>query len=548
MGILYLCTPFSRVGADILEELGVAAYKTGSGELTNLPLIEHIARKGKPMIVSTGMCTIEEVGETVALLKKLNTPFALTHCVSAYPTPYDRVNLGMIGKYRELFSVPVGLSDHSRGIYTAIGAVALGACVVEKHFTLDRQQPGPDHPVSIEPDELRELVTGVDAVFRARGADREIFPEEQEIVAWARESVVSEVPIPRGSVITKEMVWVKRPSPGPGVVAAKDLGKVIGKVAQVDIPKDSQIRWEQLNAMKPRKIAVVSEARATYGYIKNVMHLIERSEQLELQLIVTGMHLLKEYGSSIDEILRDGFKPAARVDMYVGGDTPTAWSKSLGVEIQGLAQVFDMLKPDLLLVAGDRAEILAATVTAAYMNIPVAHIQSGDLSGHIDGSARHAITKLAHIHLPACEDSAERVRKMGEESWRIFNVGAPQLDDVVHGKKLARPELSRMFGVDFDQPVLLIIQHAVLAEVHLAKKQMEETLAAVKDSRHPALVIYPNVDAAGQEIISVIRQYEQVPTIKTFKNVERECIFELADRGLCFDRELQRRHSGSAVI
>jgi GDP/UDP-N,N'-diacetylbacillosamine 2-epimerase (hydrolysing) len=203
--------------------------------------------------------------------------------------------------------------------------------------------------------------------------------------------------------------------------------------------------------MKPRKIAVLSEARATYGYVKRVMHLIEQSERLELQLIVTGMHLLKEYGSSINEIVRDGFTPAARVDMYVGGDTPTAWSKSLGVEMQGLAQVFDMLKPDLLLVAGDRAEILAATVTAAYMNIPVAHIQSGDLSGHIDGSARHAITKLAHIHLPACEDSAERVRKMGEEPWRIFNVGAPQLDDVVHGKKLDRNELAKRFGVDFDQ-------------------------------------------------------------------------------------------------
>ena len=190
-------------------------------------------------------------------------------------------------------------------------------------------------------------------------------------MAWARESVVSEVPIPRGSVITKEMVWVKRPSPGPGVVAAKDLGKVIGKVAQGRYSQGQPDSLGAVERMKPRKIAVVSEARATYGYIKKVMHLIERSEQLELQLIVTGMHLLKEYGSSIDEILRDGFKPAARVDMYVGGDTPTAWSKSLGVEIQGLAQVFDMLKPDLLLVAGDRAEILAATVTAAYMNIPL---------------------------------------------------------------------------------------------------------------------------------------------------------------------------------
>ena len=279
--------------------------------------------------------------------------------------------------------------------------------------------------------------------------------------------------------------------------------------------------------MNKRNIAVVSEARATYGYIRRLMQLIQRSERLELQLIVTGMHLLKEYGFSVDEIMRDGFTPAARVDMYVGGDSPTAWSKSLGVEMQGLAQVFDMLKPDLVLVAGDRAEILAATVTAAYMNIPVAHIQSGDLSGHIDGSARHAITKLAHVHLPSCEDSAERVRKLGEEPWRIFNVGAPQLDDVIHGKKLGRDELARMVTFDFSKPVLLVIQHPVLAEVHLARKQMEETMAAVGDSGHQAVVIYPNVDAAGREIISVIEQYRDRPTIRAFRNLDREVFLSL---------------------
>lgn len=279
--------------------------------------------------------------------------------------------------------------------------------------------------------------------------------------------------------------------------------------------------------MKKRKIAVVSEARATYGYIRRLMQLIQRSDRLELHLIVTGMHLLKEYGHSVDEMIRDGFTPAARVDMYVGGDSPTAWSKSLGVEIQGLAQVFDMLKPDLMLVAGDRAEILAATVTAAYMNIPVAHIQSGDLSGHIDGSARHAITKLAHVHLPSCEDSAERVRRLGEEPWRIFNVGAPQLDDVVHGKTLDHGELARLVACDFSKPVLLVIQHPVLAEVHLARKQMEETMAAVRESGHQALVIYPNVDAAGREIISVIEHYRDNATIRAFRNLDREVFLSL---------------------
>ena len=246
LGIMYLCTPFSRVATDTLTDLKVDAFKTGSGELTNLPLIEHIAKKGKPMIVSTGMCTIEEIAETVALIKDIGTPLVLTHCVSAYPTPYDRVNMGLIQKYQELFEVPVGLSDHSMGIYTGIGAAALGACVIEKHFTLDRMQKGPDHQVSIEPDELDDLCKGVDAVFRARGAERKIFPEEEQIVAWARESVVSEVPIAKGTVITKDMVWVKRPSPKQGSIAAKDLKKVIGKTAKTDIPKDVQLRWDQL--------------------------------------------------------------------------------------------------------------------------------------------------------------------------------------------------------------------------------------------------------------------------------------------------------------
>ncbi len=246
LGITYICTPFSRDGADILEELDVAVYKTGSGELTNLPLLEHIARKKKPMIISTGMCTVEEITETVNLIKDVGTPFMLTHCVSVYPCPYHLVNLKMIPKYMDLYKVPVGLSDHSRSIYTALGAVALGACLVEKHFTLDKMQKGPDHPSSIEPFELAELVKGAEAVFLALGDEKQVFPQEEPILAWARESVVTEKEIAKGSTITPEMVWVKRPAPGPGVVPAKDLDKVIGTIAKVDLPKDVQVKWEHL--------------------------------------------------------------------------------------------------------------------------------------------------------------------------------------------------------------------------------------------------------------------------------------------------------------
>jgi len=247
LGIMYLCTPFSRKGVDILEELDVDFYKTGSGEMTNLPLIEYIAKKGKPMIISTGMSNIDEVQETVDLVKSIGTPLVITHCTSAYPCPYDRINLGMIPEYRKRFQIPIGLSDHSRGIYTALGSVSLGAAVIEKHFTLDKMQKGPDHPSSIEPNELGELVKGARAVFLAKGKEKRIYPEEEQIIAWARESVVSEIEIRAGEVIKENMVWVKRPSPGPGVVPAKELKKVIGKIAKRVIAKDTQIKWEDLS-------------------------------------------------------------------------------------------------------------------------------------------------------------------------------------------------------------------------------------------------------------------------------------------------------------
>ena len=246
LGIDYLCTPFSAAAADVLDEMNIVAFKTGSGELTNIPLQKHIAKKGRPMIVSTGMALVEEIAETVNALKSVGAPLILTHCVSAYPCPYNRVNIGNVPRYRQLFQVPVGLSDHSLGIYTALGAVALGACVVEKHYTLSKLQKGPDHAVSLEPYELGELVKGCRAVWEARGSKREIFPEEEPIIAWARESVVSITDIPKGNAITPEMVWVKRPSPTNGGIPAKDLEKVVGRIAKNDIARDRQILWQDL--------------------------------------------------------------------------------------------------------------------------------------------------------------------------------------------------------------------------------------------------------------------------------------------------------------
>ncbi len=274
--------------------------------------------------------------------------------------------------------------------------------------------------------------------------------------------------------------------------------------------------------MSQRKVAVITATRATYGYNRRIMKLVHQSNQLELAVIVTGMHLLKEYGLTVQEVEGDGLPIVARVDMVVGGDTPTAWAKSLGVCIQGMAQVYDMIKPDIVLVSGDRGEMLAATVTAVYMNMPVAHLQSGDRSGHIDGSARHSITKLCHIHFPSCEDSAKRVERMGEEPWRIFNVGAPQLDEVVNGPGLDSLALAHKLGLNLEEPTIIVLQHPILVELGQTREQMVETMEAIKEVGLQTAVIYPNVDAAGQEIINVIREYEYLPFIKTFHNLKRQ--------------------------
>lgn len=243
-GILFLSTPFSREAADQLEALGVPAYKIGSGEITNLPLIEHVAKKGKPMIVSTGMTELEEVGDTVELIQSYGVPLILLQCTSTYPTAYPDVKLGAIPLLRELFGVPVGLSDHSIGIYTALGAVAKGACVLEKHFTLDRRSPGPDQSLSIEPPELRELVRGAEAIYQALGSEKVIIPKERPVVGFARASVVVIKPVAVGERLTEANLWVKRPADGE--IPAKEYKKVLGKTAKVAMAPDYQVRWSDV--------------------------------------------------------------------------------------------------------------------------------------------------------------------------------------------------------------------------------------------------------------------------------------------------------------
>ncbi len=240
-GMIYLCTPFSRAAALRLERIGVGAYKIGSGECNNYPLVSLIASFGKPVILSTGMNDLISIEPAVAILRQAGVPFALLQCTSMYPTPYEKVRLGALPALRERFpDAAIGLSDHSLGNYTCFGATALGASILEKHFTSDKSWPGPDVPISIDPAELRDLIAGSRAIHAAMGGTKDILPEEQPTIDFAYASVVSIRDISAGEVVSRENIWVKRP--GTGEILAAEYESLIGKVARRAIARDTQIR------------------------------------------------------------------------------------------------------------------------------------------------------------------------------------------------------------------------------------------------------------------------------------------------------------------
>lgn len=237
--ILFLSTPFSIEAVDRLEKIHVPAYKIGSGELTNFPLLKRIVKTRKPVILSSGMSTMSEIEKTVLFFKKYRTPLILLQTTSVYPSDYKDINLGVIEQFEKKFNIPIGISDHSPGIYAALGAVAKGACLVEKHFTLDKSLPGPDQKLSLEPNEFSELVKGCNAVKLALGNEKKILKNEKPILKFARESVVSSQKILKGEKLSEKNITVKRPATGE--IPAKDFYKIIGKKAKKEINKDVQL-------------------------------------------------------------------------------------------------------------------------------------------------------------------------------------------------------------------------------------------------------------------------------------------------------------------
>lgn len=244
-GMIFLSTPFSRAAANRLEEMDVQAYKIGSGECNNYPLIEHVASFGKPMIVSTGMNNIDSISKTVSILEKYKVQYALLHCTNVYPTPPELVRLGGMQELKEKFpNAVIGLSDHTLNNNACLAATALGASILERHFTDKKSREGPDIICSMDPEELKQLIIGSTEIYKMRGGRKEAAKEEQPTIDFAFATVVTTQPLSKGDILTKENIWVKRP--GIGQIKAEHYETLLGRVVLRDVPVDEHLSWKDV--------------------------------------------------------------------------------------------------------------------------------------------------------------------------------------------------------------------------------------------------------------------------------------------------------------
>ena len=269
-----------------------------------------------------------------------------------------------------------------------------------------------------------------------------------------------------------------------------------------------------------RKILYISGTRADYGLMKSVLKAIDEHPELELEIAAMGMHMMEEFGMTINEIKKDGFR-IHEIDATYEKDSKKSMANFIGKTIQLLTDRVEEIDPDIILLLGDRGEMLAGAIVGAYLTIPVAHLHGGDITSTVDELARHAITKLASIHFPATQESAERIKKMGEDPLSIFVVGAPGLDTILNAELIEREEISKKYNLDSSKPILLVVQHPVTVEVKDAADQMRETLEAISELKFQTVLTYPNADAGGRKMIEVIKEYEGFSFIMTFKSIPR---------------------------
>jgi GDP/UDP-N,N'-diacetylbacillosamine 2-epimerase (hydrolysing) len=275
-----------------------------------------------------------------------------------------------------------------------------------------------------------------------------------------------------------------------------------------------------------RKILVLSGKRGGYGAMKPMLRLLRDSPEIDLQLVLTDQHVSAKFGNTIKEVESE-FKVAAVIDIEQKDDLGVSRSEALGLGMQRMSRVLENLSPDLCVLYGDRGEVTTAALAATIMGVPIAHIQGGDVSGSVDEQMRHAITKLSHLHFPSNKESAERIRKMGEEDWRIQVVGDNHIDLIVAGEFHSKQEVAEQLNLDLSKPVIVVLQHSETTQPKLAHQQMTETLMAVKKTGNQAIVVYPCSDPGYEGILRAINELALPPQFQLHKNLEASLFWGL---------------------
>lgn len=270
-----------------------------------------------------------------------------------------------------------------------------------------------------------------------------------------------------------------------------------------------------------RKICVVTGSRAEYGVLYHTLKRIDESKDLELLLVATGMHLSKEFGYTVDEIIKDGFLPTDRIEMLMSSNTTVGIGKSIGIGVIGFTDCLKRIDPDIMLIVGDRYEIFAAAIAAMAINLPIAHISGGEITEFaIDEQIRHAITKMSHVHFVALEENAERVKQMGEEDWRVHVVGGPWVDNIKYMEKISKDNLKKILKVKFSHPTILVTYHPVTLQASKTDLHIKNLLDALAVVDAEIIFTYPNADAGGGIIISAIEKFtKSYPKAKAFKSL-----------------------------
>lgn len=275
-----------------------------------------------------------------------------------------------------------------------------------------------------------------------------------------------------------------------------------------------------------KKIVYITGTRADYGIMSDLLKKLNQTRNFNVKIIATGMHLMKKFGSSINEIKKDDLE-VIKINSIFRGDKASSMLYFLSDFIEKLTKELERLKPDFIFVLGDRIEMLGAAIVGSYLATPVVHFHGGEVSSTIDETARHAITKLSHLHFCATEKSAERIIRMGEEKFRVKVVGAPSLNNISRIKKISKKEMFRKFGLDVDKPLVLVLQHPVTLQESKSYSQMHNILIAVEELGHQALVIYPNSDPGSSKIIECINKFRFRKNLVIRKNISRDLFISL---------------------